>query len=215
MQIRTDSSRVRLQCASAYSECKILRVHVLERWIVGEVMYAVLNVQGSCDNLCDDYPDPVEHAARLAADIAWMKSTFETAKDQGAVAVAFISQADPGWDDTDAARAPTRNPQTLIEDDAAKLTDGYGDFLRALRAEVIVFEKPVAFVNGDSHYLRIDKPMLDATGKRVVNFTRVESFGDHQPALGDVNWLKVNVDPASREVFSYEPQVINRDKLIP
>src|SRR6201996_7205138 len=32
------------------------------RWIVGNVMYATLDVQGSCDNLCDDYPDPVEHA---------------------------------------------------------------------------------------------------------------------------------------------------------
>lgn len=184
------------------------------RWIVGRVMYATLNLQGSCDNLCDDYPDPVEHAARIAADIAWMQSTFQTAKEQGAVAVMFISQADPGWDDTDAARAPTRDPKTLVEDDSAKTTDGYGDFLRALRAEVIAFGKPVAYVNGDSHYVRIDKPLLDTTGKRVVNFTRVETFGDHQPALGDVNWLKVNVDPSSREVFSYEPQIVNRDSLV-
>jgi hypothetical protein len=56
---------------------------------------------------------------------------------------------------------------------------------------------------------------LDSTGKRVVNFTRVETFGDHQPFLGDVNWLKVNVDPTSRDVFSYEPQIVNRDLLVP
>jgi hypothetical protein len=185
------------------------------RWIVGKVVYAVLNIQGSCDNLCDDYPDPVEHAARIAADIAWMQDTFQTATAQGAVAIMFLSQADPGWDDTDGTRAPTRNAQTLIEDDAAMATDGYGDFLRALRTQVIAFGKPVAYVNGDSHYLRIDKPLLDTTGKRVVNFTRVETFGDHQPAVGDVNWLKVNVDPSSREVFSYEPQVVNRDVLVP
>lgn len=185
------------------------------RWIVGRVMYAVLNIQGSCDNLCDDYPDPVEHAARMAADIAWTQSTFQTAIDQGCVAVMFLSQADPGWDDTDGTRAPTRNPQTLIEDDGAKATDGYGDFLRALRTEVVAFGKPVAYVNGDSHYFRIDKPLLDTKGNRVVNFTRVETFGDHQPALGDVNWLKVNVDPSSREVFSYETQIVNRDVLVP
>jgi len=185
------------------------------RWIVGRVVYATLNIQGSCDNLCDDYPDPVEHAARIAADIAWMQSTFQTAREQGAVAIMFISQADPGWDDTDATRAPTRNAQTLIEDDAAKATDGYGDFLRALRAQVIAFGKPVAYVNGDSHYFRIDKPLLDTKGNRVVNFTRVETFGDHQPALGDVNWLRVNVDPSSREVFSYETQIVNRDPLVP
>ncbi|HEY2467177.1 MAG TPA: hypothetical protein VGI45_04935 [Terracidiphilus sp.] len=185
------------------------------RWIVGKVMYAVLDIQGSCDNLCDDYPDPVEHAARMAADIAWMQSTFQTAIDQGAVAVMFLSQADPGWDDTDGTRAPTRNAQTLIEDDASKATDGYGDFLRALRSQVIAFGKPVAYVNGDSHYFRVDKPLLDTKGNRIVNFTRVETFGDHQPALGDVNWLKVNVDPSSREVFSYETQIVNRDILVP
>ncbi len=80
---------------------------------------------------------------------------------------------------------------------------------------MIAFGKPVAYVNGDSHYFRVDKPLLDTAGKRVVNFTRVETFGDHQPFLGDVNWLKVNVDPSSREVFSYETQIVNRDVLVP
>jgi hypothetical protein len=185
------------------------------RWIVGKVMYAVLNIQGSCNNLCDDYPDPVEYAARNAADIAWMQSTFQTAKDQGCVAVMFLSQADPGWDDTDGTRAPTRNANTLVEDDAQKATDGFHDFLVALRTETIAFGKPVAYVHGDSHYFRVDKPLLDSKGNRVTNFTRVETFGDHQPSLGDVNWLKVNVDPSSREVFSYEQQIVNRDVLVP
>ena len=184
------------------------------RWIVGNVVYATINIQGSCNNLCDDYPDPVEYAARNAADIQWMKDTFTTAVAQNCVAVMFITQADPGFDDTDGTRAPTRNANTLVEDDAQKLADGFHDFLVALRAQVIAFGKPVAYVHGDSHYFRVDKPLLDATGKRVTNFTRVETFGDHQPTLGDVNWLKVNVDPSSREVFSYEPQIVNRDPIL-
>jgi len=184
------------------------------RWIVGTVMYATINIQGSCNNLCDDYPDPVEYAARNAAGIQWMKDTFTTAVAQNCVAVMFITQADPGFDDTDATRAPTRNANTLVEDDAQKLTDGYHDFLAALRAQVIAFGKPVAYVHGDSHYFRVDKPLLDSTGKRVTNFTRVETFGDHQPTLGDVNWLKVDVDPSSREVFSYQPQIINHDPVL-
>lgn len=49
------------------------------RWIVGKAMYATINIQGSCNNLCDDYPDSVEYAARSAADIQWMKDTFATA----------------------------------------------------------------------------------------------------------------------------------------
>jgi hypothetical protein len=177
-------------------------------------MYATINIQGSCNNLCDDYPDPLEYAARNAAGILWMKDTFATAITQNCVAVMFITQADPGFDDTDATRAPTRNANTLAEDDAQKLTDGFHDFLVALRAQVIAFGKPVAYVHGDSHYFRVDKPLLDSTGKRVTNFTRVETFGDHQPTLGDVNWLKVNVDPSSRQVFSYEQQIVNRDPVL-
>ena len=184
------------------------------RWIVGKVVYATIDIQGSCNNLCDDYPDPVEYAARNAAGIAWMHSTFQTAMDQDAVAVMFITQADPGFDDSDATRAPTRNPNTLIEDDAQKTTDGFHDFLVALRTATIAFGKPVAYVHGDSHYFRVDKPLLDSKGNRVTNFTRVETFGDHQPTLGDVNWLRVDVDPSSREVFSYEPQIVNRDPVL-
>lgn len=184
------------------------------RWMVGSVVYATLDIQGSCNNLCDDYPDPVEYAARNAANIQWMKDTFTTANEQKAVAIMFISQADPGWDDTDATRAPTRNANTLVEDDAQKATDGFHDFLVALRSQVITYGRPVAYVHGDSHYFRVDKPLLDSAGKRVVNFTRVETFGDHQPFLGDVNWLKVNVDPTSRDIFQYEPQIVNRDLLV-
>jgi len=182
------------------------------RWIVGRVVYATINIQGSCNNLCDDYPDTVENAARNAAGIQWMKDTFATAVEQNCVAVMFITQADPGFNQDSSQGGPLRNPATLAETDG--LPDGFQTFLLALRAEVISFKKPVAYVHGDSHYFRVDKPLLDGAGKRVTNFTRVETFGDHQPTLGDVNWLKVNVDPASREVFSYEPQIVNRDPVL-
>lgn len=49
------------------------------RWTVGRVTYATLNIQGSCNNLCDTTPDPAEYAARNAANIAWMKQTFQVA----------------------------------------------------------------------------------------------------------------------------------------
>ena len=71
------------------------------------------------------------------------------------------------------------------------------------------FRRPVAAVHGDSHYFRIDKPLLDAKGQRLENFTRVETFGDHQEnANNDVHRLKVDVDPGSREVFSYQEQIV-------
>ena len=179
------------------------------RWTLGGVTYATLNVQGSCNNLCDVNPDPAEYAARNQADIQWLNGTFAEAKMRHSAAVMVVFQADPGWDDSDATRAPTRNPETLVEDDANAASDGFHDFLVALRDDVIAFRKPVAVVHGDSHYFRIDKPLEDTQGRRLENFTRVETFGDHQEnGNNDVNWLKVTVDPSSREVFSYQPQIV-------
>jgi hypothetical protein len=177
------------------------------RWSVGGVVYATLNVQGSCNNLCDTAPDPAEEAARNAADIQWLQATFDEAKLSKAAGVMLIFQADPGWDATDATRAPTRDPKTLAETDTAP--DGYQQFLVALRAQTIAYGKPVVAVHGDSHYFRVDKPLLDSTGRRVQNFTRVETFGDHQENNNnDVQWVKVDVDPGSRGVFSFQPQII-------
>jgi hypothetical protein len=121
-----------------------------------------------------------------------------------------------------------RDPKTLVETDNLPASDpaapgptpdGFHDFLVALRQEVIAFEKPVAYVHGDSHYFRVDKPFLDAQGRRLENFTRVETFGDNvfstDPSSDDnnVHWVKVFVDPRSREVFSYQAQMVPGNRV--
>jgi hypothetical protein len=54
-------------------------------------------------------------------------------------------------------------------------------------------------VHGDSHYFRVDKPLLDDQGRRLENFTRVETFGDNAATgLNDVQWVKALVDPHGR-----------------
>jgi hypothetical protein len=182
------------------------------RWDLGGVTYATLNVQGSCNNLCDTAPDAAEFAARNAANVAWLRQTFAHATARGSAAVMLITQANPGWDQSDPTRAPLRDPRTLAQTDG--LLDGFRTYLTALRAAVIAFRKPVAYVHGDSHYFRIDKPFLDAGGRRLENFTRVETFGNNQGnGTNDVHWLKVVVDVKSREVFSYEPQIVPGNRV--
>ena len=177
------------------------------RWTVGRVTYATLNVQGSCNNRCDTDPSDAEWSARNAANIVWLQETFAEATARRSAAVMLITQADPGWDLSDPTRAPLRNPRTLAQTDGD--LDGFQDYLTALRTEVIAFRKPVAYVHGDSHYFRVDKPFQDAQGRRIENFTRVETFGDNAAnGNNDVHWLKVVVDPRSREVFSYQPQIV-------
>ncbi len=182
------------------------------RWTYGRVTYATLNVQGSCNNLCDTNPDTPEYMTRNAADIAWLQDTFAAAAARGSVAVMLISQSDPGFDKSDVTRAPLRDPLTLAETDGQP--DGFQSFLTALREQVMAFRKPVAFVHGDSHYFRIDRPMQDQLGRRLENFTRVETFGDNQAnGTNDVNWLKVLVDPKSREVFAYQAQIVPANRV--
>jgi len=51
------------------------------RWTYKGVTYFTMNVQGSCNNLCDTDPDPVEWAGRNAANIEWMHQSFRAARD--------------------------------------------------------------------------------------------------------------------------------------
>lgn len=177
------------------------------RWTVRGVTYVTLNVQGSCNNLCDTAPNPAEFAARNAANIKWMNESFAVAKQRRSAALMIIAQANVGWDASDPTRAPLRNPATLAQTDGAP--DGFKDYLLALREQVVAFKKPVAYVHGDSHYFRIDKPFLSSTGQRLENFTRVETFGNNAAnGNNDVHWIKVNVDTRSRDVFSYEPMMV-------
>jgi hypothetical protein len=184
------------------------------RWTVGGVTYVTLNVQGSCNNLCDTAPDPAEYTARNAANIAWLMETFRFAAARQSAAVMIIAQGNPGWDLSDGTRAPLRDPKTLDEKTVPAVPDGYGEYLRALRAEVIAFRKPVAYVHGDSHYFRVDKPLLNTKGQRIENFTRVETFGNNAAnGTNDVNWIKVTVNSRSREVFTYQPMVVPGNRV--
>jgi len=111
-----------------------------------------LDFTGSCNNLCDFNPDPAEFAARNVANIKWLRDSFAVASAAESVAVMIISQATPGWDLTDGSRAPLRDPKTLNQTDGQP--DGFHEYLSVLRDLVIAFNKPVAYVHGDSHYFR-------------------------------------------------------------
>jgi hypothetical protein len=182
------------------------------RWTYHGVTFATVNIQGSCNNLCKDFPDANEWAARRDADIQWIKDTFLEAKNLNSAGIMFISQADPGFNDHPVESEPIRDPNTLSL--GAGVIDGFQEILLALRDEVIAFRKPVAYVHGDTHYFRTDKPFLDSQGRRLENFTRLETFGDNAAnGTNDVNWVKVTVDAESREVFSFQPQIVPANRV--
>jgi hypothetical protein len=178
------------------------------RWAFGGVVHATLHVVGSDNNLGDVAPDPAEYAARNAATNSWMRDTFARARRTRAAAVVLVIQANPGFDQADPTRSPARDPRTF------EPRDGFYDFLMALREETIAFRRPVLLVHGDSHYFRLDKPLQDAQGRRIENLTRLETPGDNaQNGNNDVQWTKVRIDPRSREVFSFEPQIVPANRV--
>jgi hypothetical protein len=176
--------KLTLERQSADPQFRDFRENV--RWAMGNVLFAGLNVPGSANN----FGKP-EFATRNAANIAWLKSSFATAKQDGRRALMIVIQANP---------FPERGSTNRVN-------AGFREMLAVLEHETVAFNKPVVLVHGDSHYFRIDKP-LTRGGRRLENFTRVETFGNP-----DVHWLRVTVDPNDPNVFTFRQQIV-RNNLV-
>ena len=73
-----------------------------------------------------------------------------------------------------------------------------------LAEELESYERPVAFLHGDTHTFRIDQPLFSKkTNRRFENFTRVETFGDPE-----THWVRVTVDPADPQLFRFNAEII-------
>jgi hypothetical protein len=205
------------------------------RWTFANVVFVGLNVPGSNNNKvhpgqctssksarnqsdCD--ADNAEYMARDAANIQFLRESFDTAMARGARGVVVVVQADPSFDlpetETDNERTCVRAAQGECLDNAPDGTppspdlanyDGYDAFLGVLRSKTVEFGAiggQVVFVHGDTHFFKVDKP-LDGPTSLLPNFTRVCTFGSP-----GVNWVKVTVDPKSRNLFTFEPMIVPR-----
>lgn len=160
------------------------------RWQHGQVTYAGVNVPGS-DNNAPQFDatgtqtdgDLAEYTGRNAANLAWLDETFAAAKAAHSVAVMVVVQADM-WS-------------------AADPTAHFADTKKELARLSIGFTGQVVLVNGDSHYLQIDKPLTDAAGNTIANFTRVQTFGSDQN-----HWVSASVDPRDPNVFTFHPHIV-------
>jgi hypothetical protein len=95
-----------------------------------------------------------------------------------------------------------RNAANLPATDARR--SGFNDFLTALEAHTIAFGRTVVLVHGDSHYFRLDKPLVGSrSGRRIENFTRVETFGEN-----DNHWLHASVAPGNPNVFVFDQRIV-------
>ena len=172
-------------------------------WVRSNVVFSAIHVVGSHNDLdlwtglggTSSSPRAdrlAEYARRLAAVLAWIDESFRVAQEKNAKAVMFFMQANPAFEA--ASTSSDRN--------------GFNEIINKLAAKTIAFGKPVVVAHGDSHYFRVDKPLVLPTAnggpnRRLENLTRVETFGEV-----DVHWVRVTVDPDSRGVFTFEPVMI-------
>jgi hypothetical protein len=151
-------------------------------------------------------PQMDEYTERNAANLAWLVQGFERARQEQARGVVILTQANPlfqtTWSATQVRRYLPGLPVTIPE---SRRPTGYDDFLATLEREVIAFPRPVLLVHGDTHVFRIDKPLVRATDKALIeHFTRVETFG-----YPDVHWVRITIDPVRADLFTIRPEMVS------
>jgi hypothetical protein len=184
------------------------------RWFKSNVMFVGLHIPGSNNGLSTSVQHleqaKAEFQLRNAANLEFLRESFEIAKERKSPGVMISIQANP-WD--------------FIP--ATGLT-GFEDFLVLLGEKTREFGKPVVLVHGDSHYFRIDKPLpsklpsevigtefpfilpWDSAELRLENFTRVETFGNP-----NTHWVKATIDVKNPNVFTFEPMIVEKNRFAP
>lgn len=180
-------------------------------WTYGGVQFATLHLVGSNNNLGRTEAMDAEYKERSAANLAWLKEAFAQAKRNRSKAIMIIAQANPRFETTWTGKVQKRYMlQGLgIKPPVERRETGFDDFTAALEKEVLAFGKPVAYVHGDTHTFRVDKPLLGSKSRRIIeNFTRVETFG-----APDTHWVRVTIDTADPNVFRFRPEIVKKNRV--
>ena len=149
----------------------------------GPVLFVTLNLPGDDNNYGRRSEPRQEFLERNPVVLAWLQESFALARRDKLAGIVLLFQANPGF-----AHFSEGLPHR-----------GFRDFLEALRQETLDFSGQVVAVHGDTHISRIDQPLRDAGGKKIPNFTRVETFG--YPLMG---WTRGMIDTDSPALFRFE-----------
>ena len=177
-----------------------------QRWSFGGVTFVTVHIVGSNDNFGRTPEMDEESRERKAANLAWIHSGFAKAKAGGSRGIVLLTQADPRfenyWPPAAKARYLGSIPGAMLPPQAVQTA--FEDYIHALADELESYDKPVAFLHGDTHWFRVDQPLFSGkVNHRFENFTRVETFGDP-----DTHWVRVTVDPANPQLFRFNPEII-------
>lgn len=166
------------------------------RWVEQGFVFTTVHLIGSSNGL---RPFPTRASSddeavkrRTEAAAAWVRETFAQAASLNATGVVLAFHASPDFDGP--------------PDDRGVVA--YQPFLGALEEEVERFQKPVLVMHGDDHIYTIDRPLTNRpSGRPLDNLVRVQV-----PGSPEVGWVRVTVQPGSKEPFAFEKHVVGRWK---
>jgi hypothetical protein len=176
------------------------------RWSMGGVTFVTVHIVGENDNFGRIPEMDAEHLERKAANVAWLKQAFAEAKAAGSRGVVILTQANPGFETFWPASVKTRYLLRFIPrgQPAPSRPLAFGDYVQTLSEELESYDRPVAFLHGDTHIFRVDKPLFSKKTNRLFeNFTRVETFG-----WPDSHWVRISVDPADPQLFRFKAEIV-------
>lgn len=181
------------------------------RWSMGGVLFVTIHTVGENDNFGRTPEMDAEHMERKAANLAWLRQAFAEAKASESRGLVILTQANPGFETVWPESAKTRYFLRFVPrgQPVPSRSLAFGDYLRTLSEELETFDKPVAYVHGDTHIFRIDKPLYSRkTNRAFQNFTRVETFG-----WPDSHWVRIEVDPSDPQLFVVKPQIVPQNAV--
>jgi hypothetical protein len=176
------------------------------RWSMGGVTFVTIHIVGENDNFGRTPEMDAEQLERKTANIAWLKQAFAEAKATGSRGLVILTQANPGFETTWPAAAKTRYLLRFIPrgQPIPSRPLAFGDYIQTLAEELETYDRPVAYLHGDTHLFRIDKPLYSKKTNRLFeNFTRVETFG-----WPDSHWVRITVDPADPQLFRFKAEIV-------
>ena len=175
-------------------------------WQVNGVHFMTMHIVGSNDNKGRTAEMDKEAAERTAANVAWLKRAFDSARKSNAPGLVLITQANIGFETQWTPSLKDRYFRLFpgVNPPKDSPPSGFDEVLATLADEMERFAKPVLFIHGDTHIFHVSKPLVSKKSRRFFdNFTRLEVFGDP-----DSHWVRVTVDPAKRDLFVIEPEIV-------
>jgi len=180
-----------VEAADGYAEDQL--------WVESRVTFSVFHEIGSNNGLDPWFEGAetpqqttareAEVAGRQAANLAWLDHTFDVAGEQSSVGVVVFFHADL-WHPDDRA-------------DGAVFT-AHDSFVERLAELATDFDGPVLLLSGDSHDLRVDVGVPWSSLYGVTPPENVTQIIIDRSIEDDTDWLRLHVDPASSDVFSWE-----------